>query len=261
MGSNDGSAIEAREISFRYGERAILAGVDLDVRAGEVVGLLGPNGSGKTTLLRILAGVLGGFEGTVRLLGDDVSSLPRREVARRVAVVPQESRFGFPFTALEVVLMGRHPHLEGTAFESRADVDLAQSALARCGAEPLAMRPIHELSSGERQRVVFARALAQQAPVLLLDEPASFLDVRHRVGQFDLVKNLAADGAAVLTVQHDLTVAGHYCDRLYLLSDGRVAASGATGDVLDAGVLSRVYGTDLVVMPHPSTGRPVVLSR
>jgi len=260
MGSIDPRAIEARAVSFRYGDRAVLADVSLDVRPGELVGLLGPNGSGKTTLLRILAGVLGGFDGAAQVSGDDVTTLPRREIARRIAVVPQEPRFGFPFTALEVVLMGRHPHLEGAAFESERDLELARLALARCGIERLASRSIHELSSGERQRVVFARALAQQAPVLLLDEPASFLDVRHQVEQFDLVRGLTRDeNAAVLCVQHDLTLAGQYCDRVYLLHEGKVAASGPTADVLTAKILSRVYGADLHVAPHPITGRPLVL--
>jgi iron complex transport system ATP-binding protein len=260
MASADPPVLEARAVSFRYGARQVLSGVDLEVGAGEIVGLLGPNGSGKTTLLRIVAGVLEGASGTVRVRGDDVTALPRREIARRIAVVPQESTFGFPFTALEVVLMGRHPHLEGTAFESPRDVDLARRALARCGIEALAGRPIHELSSGERQRVVFARALAQATPVLLLDEPSSFLDVRHQVELFDLVLALAREEqVAVLCVQHDLTLVGQYCDRVYLLGDGLVAASGATTDVLTESVLSRVYGAALHVAPHPVTGRPLVL--
>lgn len=246
--AGEGVAIEAAGLSYAYRGRQALAGVDLEVRPGEVVALLGPNGSGKSTLLKVLSGVLAGYRGTARVGGAEVCDLPRRELARRLAVVPQESVFAFPFTVLEVVLLGRHPHLAGLAFEGESDLAAARRALARCGAEHLAGRRIQELSSGERQRVVFARALAQAAPALLLDEAASFLDVRHQVELYDLVRDLAdASRVTVLAVLHDLGMAAAVADRAVLLDGGRVAAAGPVGEVFTAENLSRVFGTALAV--------------
>jgi iron complex transport system ATP-binding protein len=247
------------DVAFAYGERQVLDRVELEVVAGEVVGLLGPNGSGKSTLVRIASGVLGGYRGSVRLAGDEIRSLAPREVARRVAVVPQESTFAFGYTALEVVLLGRHPHLAGTVFESRADVELAREALRRAGALELESRAIHELSSGERQRVVFAKALAQAAPLLLLDEPTSFLDIRHQVELCDLVHELAHEkGRAVLAVLHDLNLAAEYCDRIVLIREGRIAASGPAAEVLTCAYLKQVYETEVTVDVNDLTGRVLV---
>ena len=198
------------------------------------------------------------LDGRHRVLGDELSDLPRRTAARRLAVVPQEPVFELPFTALEVVLLGRHPHLAGLAFESARDLQLAREALARVGAADLADRSIDELSAGERQRIVFARALAQDAPVLLLDEPASFLDLRYQVELFDRLRELAREGRAILAVLHDLNLAAEYCDRVVLLAGGRVAAAGSTASVLTYPTLTRVYGTQVYVDLNDLTGALVV---
>jgi len=249
-----------RGLGFGFAGRTVLHEIALDAGRGEIVGLLGPNGSGKSTLVRILSGVLGGYRGSARIEGREVADVPRRELARALAVVPQETSFGFPFTALEIVLLGRHPHLAGLAFESDRDLQIAGDALARCGASDLAARPIHELSAGERQRVVFAKALAQQPRVLLLDEPASFLDIRHQVELYDIVRDLAErEGACVLTVMHDINLAAEYCDRIYLLREGRVEAGGATRDVLTYANLKRVYDTEVYVDTNALTGKLLVL--
>jgi|JI10StandDraft_1071094.scaffolds.fasta_scaffold65727_4 iron complex transport system ATP-binding protein len=250
--------LEARDLTVSYGAHHVLAGVDLDLRPGSVVGLLGPNGAGKSTLVRALSGVLGRFAGTIRIAGKDLRALSRREVARRIAVVPQEPRFEFPFTALEVVVMGRHPHLTGLAFESADDIAIARRALERCGASHLARRPIDQLSSGERQRIVFARALAQQAPVLLLDEPASFLDLRFQVELFDRLRELAEEGTGIVAVLHDLNLAAEYCDRIVLLQAGRVVAAGPTAEVLTYRNLTAVYETEIYVDLNDLTGALVV---
>jgi cobalamin transport system ATP-binding protein len=253
------AVVETRDLGYAYGARGALAGVDLAVGPGEVVALVGPNGSGKSTLLKVLSGVLGGYRGSARVDGREIRGLPRKELARQLAVVPQEPVFTFPFTVLEVVLMGRHPHLGSFAFESARDLAIARQALARAGAAELAERPIQELSSGERQRVVFARALAQQAPVLLLDEPASFLDVRHQVELFDRVREEARQrGVAALAVLHDLNLVAEYCDRVYLLHRGRLAAAGPTAEVFTYANLTRVFETDLYVDVNDLTGRLVV---
>lgn len=252
-------AVETRDLAYAYGDRGVLAGVEVAVGPGEVVGLVGPNGSGKSTLIKVLSGVLGGYRGSARVDGREIRGLPRKELARRLAVVPQEPTFTFPFSALEVVLMGRHPHLGSFAFEGARDLEIARQALARAGASDLTDRTIQELSSGERQRVVFARALAQEAPVLLLDEPASFLDIRHQVELFDRVREEARERrAAALAVLHDLNLVAEYCDRVYLLHRGRVEAAGPTAEVFTYGNLTRVFETDLYVDVNDLTGRLVV---
>jgi iron complex transport system ATP-binding protein len=252
--------LEARGLSCAYGARTVLSDVDLTARPGQVVGIVGPNGSGKSTLIRAFSGVLRGYGGSARVGGAEVRSLAPRELARRLAVVPQEPVFSFPFTALEVVLLGRHPHLAGLAFESERDVRLARKALERCGAAALAGRPIQELSAGERQRVVFAKALVQETGVLLLDEPASFLDIRHQIELYDLVRELAsARGTTTLTALHDLNLAAEYCDRLYLLHAGRVIAAGPTAEVLTRANLTRVFETEVHVEEHALAGRRLVI--
>ena len=256
MGSARAPApLAARGLCYSYGSRRALDSVDLDVAPGEVVGLLGPNGSGKSTLVKALSGVLPGYRGSATVAGREVRDTPRRALARLFATVPQESLFGFPFTALEVALMGRHPHLEGLAFEGEQDVELARRALARCGAAEFEGRSVQELSAGERQRVVFARALAQEPRALLLDEPASFLDVRHQVELSELILELAhAEGVAVLAVLHDLGMAAALCDRAYLLQDGRVAAAGPVAEVFTPANLARVFETDIAVERDAMTG-------
>ncbi len=174
--------------------------------------------------------------------------------------MPQEPEFSFAFSALEIVLMGRHPHLAGLAFESDADVALAMDALEQVGIARLAGRSIHALSSGERQRVVFARALAQQPDCLLLDEPASFLDIRHQVELYDIVRALARDQRrTVITVLHDLNLAAEYCDRIVLLHHGQVAASGPTAEVFTYANLTRVYETEVYVDTNDLTGTLLVI--
>ena len=259
MDRTEASGFRVRGLGLAYGARRALDGVELESRPGEVVGVLGPNGSGKSTLVRILGGALARYEGSAAYEGREVREIPRRELARAIAVVQQEPGFSFPFSALEIVLMGRHPHLAGTAFESARDVELAQAALERCGAADLARRPIDELSSGERQRVVFARALCQEARFLLLDEPASFLDVRHQVGLYDVVRELVDErGCGAITVLHDLNLAAEYCDRIYLLRAGRVEAAGPTEEVFTYANLKRVFETELYVERNSLTGRLLV---
>ena len=217
--------IAAAGLGFRYASGGGVEDLTFTVEPGEVFGILGPNGSGKSTLVRLLAGLLAPQRGRVELGGEPVASLARREIARRLALVPQEPRFEADFTALEAVLLGRHPHLAGVAFESERDVAITRAALARVDAAALAERPVEELPAGERQRVVMARALAQETPALALDEPSSFLDLRHQVGLFDLVRELAAEGRAVVAVLHDLSLAAEYCDRVLLLDRGRMGGA------------------------------------
>ncbi len=251
--------LEATGVAFAYGGRAVLADVDLTLAPGELLGLIGPNGSGKTTLVRILAGLLAPSAGTVRVDGKALGSFRRMELARRLAVVPQDVTIEFPFTALEVVLMGRAPHLGALGFPRTHDLAVARAAMDRLDVAGLDDRPLDRLSGGERQRVLLARALAQEPDVLLLDEPTTHLDLKHQAGVHDVVRALGRErGVGTISVLHDLNLAAMYCDRLVLLAGGRVAASGAPMDVLTADRLSAAYGTDVAVGWNEATG-PVVL--
>jgi len=255
-----GIRIAAGNIGFKYVGEPVLEEVSLEVDRGEIVGIIGPNGSGKTTLVKVISGVLRGYTGTVRLDGEEVRGMSHRQLARKVAVVPQETESTLPFTALEVVLMGRHSRGRGLSFDTSNDIGIARRALERAGATHLAGRSIRKLSSGERQRVVFARALAQQPGALLLDEPTSFMDIRYQVELYDLVRELAAgEGMTVLTTVHDLNLAAEYCDRVYLLADGRVRASGPTDEVLTYSNLTEVFETDVYVDTNDLTGKLLVI--
>lgn len=260
MTTNTEFLIETNSLNFNYGKRAVLHDINLEIKQGEIVGLLGPNGSGKSTLLKIISGIMHDFTGSVRIGGQDVRSIPRRKLAQTLAMVPQESGFGFPFTVLQVVLMGRHPHLAGLAFESSADITIARDALARCGASELANRTIQELSSGERQRVIFARALAQQPDILLLDEPASFLDIRYQVELYEIVRELVQNKkCTVITVLHELNLAAEYCGQVYLLANGHIQAGGTTPEILNYSNLTHTFNTEVYVDTNSLTGNPLVI--
>ena len=252
--------LEAVCVGVRYGRRTALDGVDARVAPGQMLGVIGPNGSGKSTLIRVLAGVRRPSAGTVRLDGTDLHALARRVRARRIALVPQETRLSFPIRVRDLVLLGRAPHTGRFGLERADDLRAAHEAMVRAEVLELADRPVDELSGGERQRVVLARALAQDAGILLLDEPTSFLDLRHAVTLLDLVSELCRDrGLAVAVVLHDLNLAAMYCDRLVLLDRGRVHAAGTPEEVLTYRDLCAVYGTELYVALNDVTGRLVVL--
>ncbi|HEY5639857.1 MAG TPA: ABC transporter ATP-binding protein [Dehalococcoidia bacterium] len=248
-------------VSYESGSREIIAlsGLDLALRPGELLGLVGPNGSGKTTLIRALTGVVRPSGGRVLLSGHDVSAMGQAEIARLAAVVPQDPVLPPAFDSLDCVLMGRTPHLRLLQREGARDLKVARRAMLATETWGFAGRPVGELSGGERQRVIVARALAQETPVLLLDEPTAHLDIGHQGAVLDLVRGLTRrDGKAVLAVVHDLTLAAHYCDRLIVLDAGRPRAEGAPGDVLRPELLREVYGVSVTIVPHPQTGRPVV---
>jgi iron complex transport system ATP-binding protein len=252
--------LDVAGVAVRLGPRAVLAGVDLEVAAGEVVGLLGRNGAGKTTLLRVACGALAPDAGQVRLEGRALDSIDRRERARIAALVPQDAQLAFPFSVAEVVLMGRTPHLGWLGFEGAHDLDVARAAMARMGIAALADRSVLTLSGGERQLAMVARALAQEPRLLLLDEPTAFLDLRHRLEVLTVVRELAAAGTSALVVSHDLGVAARFCDRLVLLGDGRVLASGPPRAVLTPDLLRAAFGIE-VELGFASDGVPVVVPR
>ncbi len=257
---DDGRAtLEAHQVSFSFNGTPVLDRVDLCLEPGRMLGVIGPNGAGKSTLVKLLSRLLLPAGGAIHLNGRDLTHWRAADLARMLAVVPQEPELPPAFSAWEMVLMGRTPYLGWMGRESERDRDVARRAMEDTGVWHLAQRLISQLSGGERQRVVVARALAQEPRVLLLDEPTAHLDINHQVEVLSLVAGLVKERAlAALAIFHDLNLAAQYCDELVLLDRGRVAARGAVDRVLTPSLLQRVYGTKVVVAPHPQNGLPVV---
>jgi iron complex transport system ATP-binding protein len=252
--------LKAESVSFRYPGREIFHDLSLSLEEGEVVGLIGPNSSGKTTLLKILDGILCPDRGEVFLEGKQVRRLPRSEIARMIAVVPQEMEVPFSFTAGEIVLMGRAPYLGRFAWEKKKDLDIAREGMALTDVLDLEKRPFFELSQGERQRVLMARAIAQEPKVILLDEPTSHLDINHQVELNELIRRLNEDrNLTVLNISHDLNLAAEYSQRIVLLHRGTIFAAGPPAEVLTEENIRRGYETTVLVEKNPLSGAPRVV--
>jgi iron complex transport system ATP-binding protein len=247
-------------ISANYGARPVLRNICLNVAGAEVLALAGPNGAGKSTLIRVISGVLAAAAGQVWLDGLDLLRLPPNQRARRVAVVPQMLHLPEAYTVGEIVLMGRTPHLSLWAGESQHDCEVSWAAMRAAHVDDLSDRRVGELSGGEQQRVVLARALAQEPQVLLLDEPTAHLDLKYQVGVLELVRSVAqARNLAVLMTLHDLNQAALYADRIALLQQGEIVAQGTAREVFTGELLSRVYGVPVTVSQHPARDVPIVL--
>jgi iron complex transport system ATP-binding protein len=260
MSGNTPPLLRCDAVSFAYDKIEALAAVSLAITPGEIFGLLGPNGSGKSTLLRLMSGVTSPRSGQVLFAGQNLQTYEREALARQIAVGPQESRIELPFSVLEVVLMGRSPYLKRFGFEQAHDLAIAQQAMEQTGVSVLAAREIHELSGGERQRVVLARALAQEPQLLLLDEPTAFLDIKHQVEVYDLLKRLSRQqGLTVVAIMHDLNLAALYCDRLGLLKSGKVFAQGTPEQVLTYVNIKAVYDTEVYIGLNDITGKVHIL--
>ena len=250
--------LAARGVSVSLGGTPVLRSASFAARAGQVTGLVGPNGAGKSTLLRVAAGVLRPDAGSVRLGAAGLSELPARERAQRIAYLPQHEA-AHPFTALETVLMARYPHLTRFALEGADDRRIARRAMARTETERFEHRQLDRISGGERQRVLLARALAQQARVLLLDEPVAGLDLRHQLTAMETLRSEVAGGeVAAVVALHDVWLASRYCDRLTLISDGEVVAEGTPAEVFTLQRFREVFGVEAVVEHDSDTGMPHV---
>jgi iron complex transport system ATP-binding protein len=257
--------LQASELSYGYssgrrGARSFtLDQVSVTVERGSLTGLLGPNGCGKTTLLNLLSGVLQPDHGVVLLNGASLTGRSRRDIARHLAVVPQETHPAFDYTVMEMVLMGRHPHLGVFELEGPSDIALARDAMAATGTEHLAGRAYMTLSGGEKQRVIIASALTQSPDVLLLDEPTASLDLGYQLEMASLLRRLNRERSVTMVLAtHDLNLAASLCDRLILMRDGRVVAQGPTRDVLTASSIRRIYDVEADVTFHGAAGHVTV---
>ncbi|QZY04132.1 ATP-binding cassette domain-containing protein [Halobaculum roseum] len=250
--------IAVRDLVVSRGGERVLDGVSLSVDRGELVGLVGPNGAGKTTLVAACNGTLGIDGGAVELAGTDRRELSQREVARRVATVPQETNTAFEFPVESVVEMGRTAYVSRFGTTTEADREAVRRAMERAEVAEFADRSVTTLSGGERQRVLFARALAAETPGLLLDEPTASLDINHQIRTLELVREAVDDGKAALAAIHDLNLAARVCDRLVLLAGGEVRASGTPREVLSDDALAEAFGVRAAVNDDPAVGSPMV---
>lgn len=252
--------LEIQSLNVRYGSRLILEGVSLQVRAGEVVALIGPNGAGKTTLIRAASGIIKPEHGRVLASGTDIAALAPAQRAASLAVVPQAQHLPENFSVWETVVLGRTPYLGWLGRPLRKDLERVEWALRQTEAWELRERCMGKLSGGEQQRVLLARALAQETPILLLDEPTAHLDLRYQAALLGLVRKLAVEqNLAVLVAIHDLNLTPLYTDQVALLAGGRLQAVGAPAEILTAGRLSAVYQAPVSVVSHPEYGTPLVL--
>lgn len=256
-------ALVVDNVSFSYDlGTPTLSDISFSVSRSEFLSILGPNGSGKTTLLRLLDRIYVPRRGRILLDGRNLLEYSRNELARRIAFVPQDSSIAFPFTVMEVVLMGRAPFLNGRAFENEHDREIAVAMMERTDIRHLARQPVTALSGGERQRVLIARALAQQPEIVLLDEPNAHLDIAHQIDIFDILKQLSSEtGLTVVSVSHDLNLASLYSTRIAMLMCGSLVAVGTPHDVLSEERIRDVFRTSVIVDTHPAGSAPRITLR
>jgi iron complex transport system ATP-binding protein len=254
------SIIRLEAAGFRYREREIFSELNLALEEGEILGLIGPNSSGKTTLLKLMDGLLRPQRVKVFLEEKDLAQIPRSQIARSIAVVPQTMEVPFYFTVGEIVLMGRATYLGRFGWEKQKDLNICREAMILAGVAGLEERPFWELSEGEKQRVLIARALAQEPKVMLLDEPTSHLDINHQIAINELIRNLNQEkNLTVLHISHDLNLAAEYCHRIALLHRGSVFSLGTPAEVITAESILRVYEAKVMVDKNPITGAPRVM--
>ncbi|MBP2146506.1 iron complex transport system ATP-binding protein [Methanofollis sp. W23] len=252
--------IRAEDLDVRYGDVQVLDAVSLAVNEGSFIGILGPNGCGKTTLIRTISRVINPAAGAVYVDGREIAGYSPRELATRLGAVPQETMVSFGFTVEEIVQMGRHPYLGRLSSMKEADYAVCQKAMDLTSTAHLADRLITEISGGERQRVLIARALAQQPRAMLLDEPTSHLDINHQIEVLSIIRGLTPE-VTVVAVFHDLNLAAYFCDRLILMERAKIVAAGSPEEVLTDAHIRQVFGVPMMVRTHPLTGRPYLVPR
>lgn len=250
--------IQIKDLSFSYTAKKILEDINLEINPGEFVGIIGPNGSGKTTLLKNICQVLKPNKGAI-LIDGRIHYKPK-ELAQKLAVVSENEPVNFDFTALEVVLMGRAPFLGRFQQERKEDMEIAKRSMEATDTLQFIERPITQLSAGERQRVFIAQCLAQMPKIILLDEPTNYLDIKHKIKIFNLLSSLNKEkGVTILSILHDLNLAGRYCNKLVLMSEGKIFDSGNPESVLTATNIQKVYGIDVVIKKDEASGKSIIL--
>ena len=251
--------LHVENLSSGYAGRAVIEGINFSAQKGEFVGIIGPNGAGKSTLIRTISRALPPIKGIVKYNGQDIYKASPNEIACSVAVVPQDTLIVFEFLVRDIVMLGRIPYLKKFKKETEKDLSAVETAMALTNTTHLADRFINELSAGERQRVIIAKALAQEPKLLILDEPTSHLDISHQVEIFDLIKDLSTkEGLTVLAVLHDLNLASEYCDRLLLMNNGEIFRQGEAREVLDYKTIEEVYKTVVIVNENPISKKPYI---
>lgn len=252
------NAIEVKKIRFTYDTENVIKDVSFVLQQGEFLGIIGPNGAGKSTMLRLLCRILNPKSGSVLIFNKDSTTIYRKTFAQKVAFVPQETYFALNFSVEQIVIMGRYPYLGVFQREGRKDIEAVEYALEQADVSKFRKRPINSLSSGERQRVVVARAVAQQPKILLLDEPTSHLDLHHQCAIMELLKKLNTLGMSIIIVNHDLNLASLYCRRLLLMHEGRIYAEGTPQSLINEKTLREVYGTSVKIIKHPDRDVPQI---
>jgi len=253
--------LKIKDLTFSYDKsQDVLKNVNIKIKKGEFVGIVGPNGCGKTTLVNILSRVLEQKKGNIRLNGEDLNTIPQNEIAKLIAVVPQESMFEFEFTAMEIVLMGRLPYLARFQLEGKRDRKIAERAMKKTQCWQFRDKYIKNLSGGEKQRVIVARALTQEPEYLLLDEPTSHLDMNFQYEILDLIAELnKTKGVTIISVFHDINLASKYCTRLLLMKDGRIIADGPPKTIINRKNMSKIYEFNIILKRHPKEGYKYIL--
>ena len=253
------SIISARDVVSGYGKETVINQLSLDVAEGDFIGVIGPNGSGKSTLLKTLTGVLPLMSGEIALMERDLKRISAREIACIAAVIPQETTIFFSFTVEEVVAMGRHPHLGRFRKAGREDQRIVEEAMTFTDTIGIRRRDINQISGGERQRAIIARALAQQPRVLFLDEPTSHLDINHQIEVFNLLRKLNEErGMTVFAITHDLNICAEYCREVLMLKRGRITCRGVPSEIISEENIRSVYGAEVVLLENPRSGAPIV---
>jgi len=252
-------AIEVNNLSFSYEQKEVLSNLSVTINAGEFFGIIGPNGAGKTTLLKLIAGLLKTNQGIIRIFGEPLNRIAVNRRAQIISYVPQENYFYFDFTVLDVVLFGRHPYLKEMERPKKNDIDKAIEALKFTDALELKDRNILELSSGERQRVVLARALASEPKILLLDEPTSYLDITHQVEIIRILKKLNQEGITIVLLSHDINLTSSVCNRLLLLSNGKIAGCDTPEKTINNEIIKQIYNITPHIVLHPDSKKPQII--
>lgn len=256
-----GMVLQIQNLAIGYEKNIVISGINAEIGTGELVGIIGRNGAGKSTLLKTIRGLLPALRGQVLYFGKPMESYGEKELARRVAYLQQNVETGFGYTGLDIVLTGRYPYLKWWECEKDEDKALARNCMSYTGTLDLADRPVTEVSGGQKQRILLAKVLAQQTPLLFLDEPATGLDMVYREEIFRFARELANMGKTILMVVHELDLAAAYCSRIFLLGEGKLLADGRPEQVFTESLLSSAYEADVAVVKNPNNGRLEITTR